>query len=122
MPITNNNTKLSLPSSVLIVLLILVLPTQQYTSPSSCNSSTNFYNYLTHNCQTCPNRTAPSTLDITYCNCTSPYYANPDSIGFMSSDACLSGPVFDMLYRAWGPIRWHSCMGKMDPSRQLSAV
>lgn len=78
----------------MLTIMLAIVPTIQYSSPSSCNS-TAFYNYLSHACVGCPTNTAVSALDKTYCNCSVSQYANPDSIGFMSSDACLpiSGSV-----------------------------
>jgi hypothetical protein len=80
-------------SSVRLIVYILMLGVlisyvTCYSSPSSCKLSSQFYNYFTHACETCPTNTEKSALDVSYCNCTLSRYPNPRVIGFKYSTSC----------------------------------
>lgn len=76
-------THIQLTIIITITLFLLIPHSQSYKFPSQC-LTTQYYNYLKYSCLSCPNNTIPSTLDNSYCNCSTSYYKNPNSIGFLS--------------------------------------
>lgn len=87
--ITKTVTKQSNLFIIIIAFLFLGV-SLQYSSISSCTAN-QFYNYISHNCETCPfNNMYPSTIDKTFCNCSNTSYPNTNSFGFMSSTSCLN--------------------------------
>lgn len=76
--------------SIIIMTFFFIEISIQYASLSSC-AANQFYNYISHNCETCPfNNMYPSTVDKTFCNCSNTSYPNPNSFGFMSASSCLN--------------------------------
>lgn len=77
------------PTFQALILALLISLSACYSSPSSCSSS-QFYNYFSYACESCPNsNTARSALDVSYCNCSASSYPNPLSIGFKHLTSCL---------------------------------
>lgn len=98
---------------IIIMAFLFVGMSTQYSSISSCTTN-QFYNYISHSCETCPfNNMYPSPIDKTFCNCSNASYPNINSFGFMSASSCLNltaGQVLQnnevaMLYgRNGGPL------------------
>lgn len=74
--------------SIFLFIALLTIVTG-YTDPSACTGSTKFYDPVQLQCTTCPSNTIRAT-DMSYCNCSTSYYPNPDVIGFNSPSSCLS--------------------------------
>jgi hypothetical protein len=74
--------------TVLIAALLLSLAFA-YTDPTTCTSSSQFYDPVQLKCSSCPANTIQGK-DFSYCNCSTSYYWNPDTIGFNSPSSCLA--------------------------------
>ena len=73
--------------SFYIVFLSFIIIINAYSNPSNCTSDNQYYNMISLDCTNCPfNNSMKRGGDFTYCNCTSPFYSNPDIIGFNSAN------------------------------------
>lgn len=73
-----------------VSLALLLVLSQQYSSPSDCTASNKFYDPVLLQCTTCPWNNTQRASDFSYCNCTTSYYPNPDVIGFNNNLSCIS--------------------------------